>query len=79
MEEADPLADIQIRLSCPCCEHRWRASFDIVSFIWTEIEVWVRRVVSDVHTLATAYGWSEREILSLSPLRRQMYLEMAAS
>jgi len=79
MEEADPLANIQIRLSCPCCDHRWRAAFDIASFLWKEIEVWARRAVSDVHTLATAYGWSEREVLSLSPVRRQMYLEMVGT
>jgi hypothetical protein len=30
----------------------------------------------DVHTLASAYGWSESEILSLNPARREFYLEM---
>jgi hypothetical protein len=28
-----------------------------------------------VHALASVYGWSEKEILSLSPARRQFYLE----
>jgi hypothetical protein len=76
MAEADALADIQLNLTCPSCEHRWRAAFDIVSFLWTEIEVWAWRMLSDVHTLARAYGWSERDILTLSPTRRQFYLEM---
>ncbi len=79
MAEADPLADIQLGLACPSCEHRWRAVFDIVSFIWTEIEVWAWRILSDVHTLARAYGWSERDILSVSPTRRQFYLEMVGA
>ena len=79
MAEADPLADIQLSLTCPFCEHRWRALFDIVSFLWTEIEVWAWRVLSDVHTLARAYGWCERDILSLSPTRRQFYLEMVGA
>jgi len=79
MADADPLADIQIRLACPNCEHVWRAPFDIVSFLWTEIEVWASRILQDVHTLAAAYGWNERDILSLSPVRRQYYLEMAGA
>ena len=53
--------------------------FDIVSFFWTELEVWVARVLSDVHTLAQAYGWSEHDILSLSLTRRQCYLEIVGA
>jgi hypothetical protein len=79
MVAADPLADIQLDLTCPTCEQRWRGGFDIVSFLWTEIEVWAWRMLSDVHTLARAYGWSEGDILRLSPTRRQFYLEMCGT
>jgi len=79
MAEADPLADVQLRLQCPSCQLHWRAAFDIVFFLWTEIEVWARRILSDVHTLARAYGWRERDILSLSPARRQFYLDMVGA
>ncbi len=79
MAEADPLADIRLGLTCPFCDHRWRAVFDIVSFLWTEIEAWAWRILSDVHTLARAYGWGEREILTLSPTRRQFYLDMVGA
>jgi hypothetical protein len=79
MVEADPLADIQLDLTCPSCEHHWHAVFDIVSFLWTEIEVWAWRMLRDVHTLARAYGWAERDILALSPARRQLYLEMVGA
>jgi hypothetical protein len=79
MSQADPLANIQLDLTCPGCAHRWQTVFDIVSFLWTEIEVWAWRILSDVHTLARAYGWSERDILRLSPTRRQFYLEMVGA
>lgn len=79
MVEADPLADIQLALTCPSCEFRWNALFDIVSFLWTEIEVWAWRMLSDVHTLARAYGWREQDILGLSPTRRQFYLDMVGA
>jgi hypothetical protein len=76
MAAADPLADIQLRIDCPSCQHRWSAAFDIVSFLWKEIEAWAGRILSEVHMLARAYGWREGEILALSAVRRQFYLEM---
>jgi hypothetical protein len=79
MAQADPLADIQVGVSCPLCEHRWRLAFDIISFLWSEIEVWACRILRDVHTLASAYGWGEQDILALSPVRRQFYLEMVGA
>jgi len=78
MELLDPQADVQLALSCPSCGHQWEAVFDIVSFFWTEIESWVRRVLREVHSLAQSYGWRESDILAMSPQRRQLYLELVA-
>ncbi len=75
VEEADPGAVIALELSCPSCAHVWTAFFDIVSFLWHELDQWSRRVLDDVHRLARGYGWSESEILGLSDARRQAYLE----
>jgi len=76
MGEADPQADVQLAFSCPGCAHQWQDGFDIVSFLWSELNAWAHRTLRDVHTLASAYGWHESEILALSPGRRQAYLEM---
>jgi hypothetical protein len=76
---ADPLAEIQLKLHCSSCGHQWRALFDIVSFLWTEIEAWAWRMLGEVHTLARAYGWREQEILRLTPTRRRFYLEMVGA
>jgi hypothetical protein len=76
MELADPLSDIQLDLTCPTCSHHWQALFDILTFFWSEIDTWARRILVQVHLLASAYGWSESEILAMSPLRRQWYLEL---
>jgi hypothetical protein len=75
LAEVDPQADVQVVVACPACEHEWRVVFDIAAFFWAEIEVWARRLLNEVHLLASAYGWSEREVLMLSPLRRQFYLD----
>jgi len=77
MSSADPMADIHLALNCPSCEHKWEAPFDIVAFLWREISAAARRLLREVHTLASAYGWTETEVLALSPARRRMYLEMA--
>jgi hypothetical protein len=79
MAEADPQADVQLTMSCPTCEHEWLAMLDIASFFWTEIEAWTYRTLDQVHTLASAYGWREADILAMSPWRRQRYLEMVGS
>jgi len=77
MSDADAMADIHLALNCPSCEHKWEAPFDIVAFLWREISAAARRLLHDVHTLASAYGWTEAEILGVSPARRRVYLEMA--
>jgi hypothetical protein len=74
---ADPLADISLQLVCPACGHAWAVVFDIVDFLWRELEDWAVRTLRDVHDLARAYAWREADILNLSSLRRQLYLEMA--
>ncbi len=76
MEEADPLANIQLALNCPACGHQWSAVLDLLAYIWSELDAWARRVLREVHCLATAYGWSEHDILNMRPWRRQLYMGM---
>jgi len=77
MAEADPLCDLSLPVECESCQTAWDSPFDIVSFLWTEIDRACRRLMIEVHRLAAAYGWTEQEILNLSPWRRHLYLEMA--
>lgn len=79
LAEIDPAADLRFSLNCPACKQGWEENFDIVSFFWRELEAWSARILREVHTLASAYGWSEAEIVALSPARRRLYLEMASS
>jgi len=76
MAQADPLAEILLGFECPACLHNCSEALDLPTFLWAEIDALVRRLLLEVHTLASAYGWSEREILSLSDARRRLYLEM---
>lgn len=76
MVEKDPQAEMQLILNCFACQHTWTAIFDIVSFLWTEIEAQAKQLLREVHVLARAYGWRESDILALSAPRRQLYLEL---
>ena len=76
MEELDPAADINLSLSCEDCGHSWLADFNIGTLLWDEIDVRARALLAEVHSLAQAYGWTEPEILALSPQRRAAYLDM---
>jgi|SRR5215203_1555253 len=78
MEDLDPQAELLLGLACTACDHRWAIILDIASFFFTEVSALAKRLALEVHTLARAYGWSESDILDMSPARRSLYLEMAA-
>jgi hypothetical protein len=76
MALADPMAEILMDLTCPECGHRSNKALDLVAFLWSEIEARAKRLLWEIHALASAYGWPERDILALSDHRRRLYLEM---
>src|SRR2546423_1458391 len=76
MEKADPQANMQLHLNCADCGHQWVSAFDIVSFLWSEIDSWARRLLGEVCMLASAFGWREADILAMSAQRRQLYLQL---
>ncbi len=76
MANADPQAVMELRLECPACKHTWTSVFDIVSFLWHELDHWAKHMLLTIHRLASAYGWREEDILKMSTKRRQAYLEM---
>ena len=75
---AGPAADIRLAMPCPECAHPISAELDIAGYLWRELDVWARGALSDVHLLASCYGWSESEILALSPRRRRYYVELCS-
>lgn len=79
MEAEDPQANIEMQVNCPACAHQWNVRFDIVSYLWAEIDNWAQHMFQDVYVLARAFGWSERDILLMSSQRRQHYVDMVRS
>jgi hypothetical protein len=74
----DPQSDVQLALTCPACNHAWSAPFDIADFLWRKVDDRARRLLAEIASLASAFGWSEREILALGEARRAHYLGLVA-
>lgn len=70
----DPLADPRLAIACSACGRSAEVPLDVASFVRTEIDVHARRLLDDIATLASAYGWAEREILGMSGAKRREYL-----
>jgi hypothetical protein len=79
LEAADPLAITWVELRCTQCAQGWKSQFDIAPALWSELERWALALLDEVACLARAFGWTERDILSMSAARRHRYLELATS
>jgi len=75
--QADPNADLSIALTCLGCGHGWEVVFDVAAFLWAEVSALAKRLMREVDVLARAYHWREADILAMSWVRRQFYMEMA--
>jgi len=74
--EADSASEILFHLRCPSCGEEWDSPLEPAEFLWREINAVCRRLLRQIHVLASAYGWNESEILGLSHERRANYLRL---
>ena len=74
--EVDPQVEVRFSLNCAVCETRFSAVFEAVEFVWCEVVALAGNTLEEVVLLARAFGWSERDILGMTPRRRQRYLDM---
>ncbi len=79
MESLDPAASISFEIGCPQCQARWDSRLDVGEALWQKIQAIAERILLDVDALARAYGWTEDEVLRLSPTRRAAYLQLATA
>jgi hypothetical protein len=76
MAMRDPGADTRIAVACPGCGHAFERRFDIGAYLWDALDDWAQRTLAEVHLLASAYGWSEPQILALAATRRRHYIAL---
>jgi hypothetical protein len=75
-EELHGAAELSCAIDCPGCATSQVLDLDLARFVWAEVRTAARRLIADIHGLASAYGWSEQSIASMSPTRRGAYLEL---
>jgi hypothetical protein len=78
-EACDPAALFDLALVCQACGHAWSAPFDVGATLWSEVDIRANALFGEVHALARAYGWTEPDILALSPRRRAAYIGMVSA
>jgi ribosomal protein S27E len=76
MSRSDPDGDLRMDVSCPDCAHAWEVLFDPATYVWRELDAAAIAAMREIDALASAYGWSEQQILSIPRSRRAIYLGM---
>lgn len=77
MQALMPGATLEFSLQCPDCRHAWDAPLDPVDLLWRVLRAQAERLLADVALIAQRFGWAERDILALGPVRRAAYLQLA--
>lgn len=78
MAELDPQAEVLLDMTCPTCRQHFVVNFDIGDYFFRELMNHPRQLYREVHVLALHYHWSEREIMNMPRLKRQIYLGLLA-
>lgn len=73
---ADPWSEILFALHCPHCRGDWESLLELGDYVWNEIAGTAQQSLRQVHRLASAYGWTEAEVLELPPDRRSAYIAL---
>jgi len=71
--------ELVVDVSCPACRRSASLVLDVPRFVWAEVTAEAKRLLSEVYALARSTGWSEDDILRMSPQRRRAYLELGAA
>ncbi len=76
LKAGGPRLDLTMALECAECGASWGLPFDPVGRVRDLLRDSAGRLHREIHLLAWNYGWSRREILSLSMPERKIYLAL---
>ncbi len=77
LDESHPLLAPSCAVACPDCGEQFEATLDPVELCWAAVDAAAAEVIDDVVALASAFGWSEADVLAVPPRRRAMYRRLA--
>jgi hypothetical protein len=73
---ADPLVALAVACECPACGAASEVPIDLDDTALARLAARQRGLLREVHCLASRYGWSEAQVMALSPTRRAQYLAL---
>ncbi len=76
LERIAPLLDLELVARCAECKHVHTLQFDIQSYLLEALAGERRRLLTEVHRIASAHGWALDEILSLTRTDRRLFVEL---
>lgn len=76
MEQLAPAVDLDLDACCPECDALQAIRFNLQSYLLEALLQDRARLAREVHRLATAYGWSLNEILSLTRMQRRTHVKL---
>lgn len=71
LDRLAPLLDLELTAPCAECGHSHTVRFDIQSYLLGALLGEGHRLATEIHRLASAYGWGLEEILSLTRSERR--------
>jgi hypothetical protein len=74
LESLDELTVLQLNTNCPACGQMLALELDLEQRLLTELAICQRNMLNEIHLLASAYHWREKDIFDLSPSRRTYYI-----
>jgi hypothetical protein len=74
LDAADPLVCFHITACCPACGAAFRRDVDLEAIAHRHLAAAQHQLLDAIHRLASAYHWTEREVLALPRRRRAHYL-----
>jgi hypothetical protein len=76
MQTLSPVVNLELDAKCPECGDEQTIQFDLQRFVLTALVNDRRRLLHEIHMLASAYSWSLSEILNLPRSQRRGFVSL---
>jgi hypothetical protein len=71
MESVAPIVDLELDARCPECGQGQQVHFDLQHFLLAALSAERNKLMAEIHSLASSYGWSLADILNLPRSQRR--------
>lgn len=76
LSDFDPLAAFRLSARCPACQGESQVPIDLERLCLDRLRALQSDLITAIHRLAIRYGWTEGDVIALSPARRAHYLAL---